>query len=171
MHPDLADCLALITAATAALDDEQAGVRVDGRWSIAEIVEHLDRTYSGTAKGLQRCLDAGVARVSAPTLLSKARTFWVVSLGRFPTGIAAPRHVVPTGAVSLSEVLARARANLEAMDAAIDAAATRFGPGPVLDHPILGPFTPSQWRRFHRVHTRHHQRQILERRRRMAAAG
>ncbi|MCC7180446.1 MAG: DUF1569 domain-containing protein [Acidobacteria bacterium] len=165
MHPDLAGCLTLITDATAGLDDERAGERVNGRWSIAEIVEHLDRTYTGTVKGLQRCLDGGAARASARSLRSRALTFWVVSLGRFPTGIEAPKHVVPTGRLRLSEVLARSRADLEAMDAIIDAAEARFGPGPVLDHPILGPFTPAEWRRFHHVHTRHHQKQILQRRR------
>ena len=35
---------------------ESAAKRVDGRWSVAEIVEHLDRTYSGTVKGFDRCL-------------------------------------------------------------------------------------------------------------------
>jgi hypothetical protein len=144
-------------------------VRVDGRWSIAEIVEHLDRTYSGTVKGLERCLAAGAPRVSSPTLKSRARTFVVVSLGMFPTGIPAPKHVVPTGALLLSEVLARARGNLEALDVATRAAVDRFGHGPLMDHPILGPFTPVQWLRFHRVHTRHHQKQMIDRRRLLAA--
>jgi hypothetical protein len=170
MHPDLAHCLTLITDATAGLDDERAGVRVDGRWSIAEIVEHLDRTYSGTVKGLQRCLEAGTPRVSARTLKSRARTFVVVSLGMFPTGIEAPKHVVPTGSVLLSAVLARARANLEALDVTTRAAVDRFGHGPVMDHPILGPFTPAQWLRFHRVHTRHHEQQMVARRRLVGAA-
>jgi hypothetical protein len=170
MHPDLQRCLTLITDATAGLDDEQAKVRVDGRWSIAEIVEHLDRTYSGTAKGLQRCLESGTPRASARTLKSRARTFVVVALGMFPTGIEAPKHVVPSGTVLLSDVLGRARTNLEALDTAIHAAVERFGPGPLMDHPILGPFTPAQWMRFHRVHTRHHHGQMIERRRLVAAA-
>ena len=165
MHPDLAHCLALITDGTAGLDDEQARVRVDGRWSIAEIVEHLDRTYSGTVKGLQRCLESGAPRASARTLKSRAQTFVVVSLGMFPTGIEAPKHVVPSGAVGLAELRTRARANLAALDTAMQAAVERFGHGPLMDHPILGPFSPSQWLRFHRVHTRHHHKQMIARRR------
>jgi hypothetical protein len=31
---------------------------------------------------------------------------------------------------------------------------------PVLNHPIMGPFSVNDWRRFHWVHTRHHLRQI-----------
>jgi hypothetical protein len=30
----------------------------------------------------------------------------------------------------------------------------------VLDHPILGPFSIAQWRKFHLVHGRHHVKQL-----------
>jgi hypothetical protein len=40
----------------------------------------------------------------------------------------------------------------------------RFGSATkILDHPILGPLTAEQWRKFHWVHGRHHARQIRER--------
>ena len=87
-----------------------------------------------------------------------------VRLGWFPTGIEAPRHVVPTGAVALSEVIVRSGAHLREVDDAIARIVERFGRGPVLDHPILGPFTAADWVRFHHVHTRHHCRQITDRR-------
>lgn len=169
MHQDLARCHTLIDAAVAGLDDARAAVRVDGRWSIAEIVEHLDRTYTGTVKGLDRCLDAGTPRVTTQTVRGRMRRWVVVSLGVFPAGIEAPRHVVPAGQTPLSELLARVAAHLADMDAALGRARDRFGRGPVLDHPILGPFTTAHWARFHRVHTRHHCRQIIERRARIVA--
>jgi hypothetical protein len=165
MHPNLAHCRTLLETATAGLDDARASVRLDGRWSVAEIVEHLDRTYTGTTKGLERCLESGAPRVSAQTLRSRMRRFAVVTLGFFPTGIQAPRQVVPSGDVALSALLARVRTHLGEMDAALARAAGRFGDGPVMDHPILGPFTAAHWARFHRVHTRHHCRQIMDRRR------
>ena len=59
MHPDLTRCHSLLDSSIEGLDDRAAAVRVDGRWSIAEIVEHLDRTYTGTSKGLTRCLESG----------------------------------------------------------------------------------------------------------------
>jgi hypothetical protein len=31
----------------------------------------------------------------------------------------------------------------------------------LLDHPVLGPLTARQWRKFHWVHGRHHVKQIL----------
>jgi hypothetical protein len=39
----------------------------------------------------------------------------------------------------------------------------KFGRGKVIaEHPILGPLTASEWRKFHWVHGRHHARQILQ---------
>jgi len=169
MHPDLVRCQTLIESAAAGLDDGQAALRVDGRWSVAEIVEHLDRTYTGTVKGLERCLEAGAPRVTSSTLKGRAQRFWVVTLGRFPTGIPAPRHVIPSGEMRLSEIVARTSTHLAAMDDALARAGARFGQRSVMDHPILGPFTVSHWARFHFVHTRHHCRQIAERRGRLAA--
>jgi len=169
MHIELQRCLTLLDEATAGLDEAGAATRVDGRWSVAEIVEHLDRTYTGTEKGFERCLEAGVPRASAPTLKSRLRVFLVVTLGYFPTGVEAPAHVVPTGRVSLPDLLTTVRTHLESLDGAAAAAEARFGTGPVMDHPILGPFTVDQWLRFHRIHTTHHQKQIVARRQRLEA--
>jgi len=47
------------------------------------------------------------------------------------------------------------------MDASLADAERRFGHRTrVLFHPILGPLTAQQWRRFHLVHGRHHLKQI-----------
>jgi hypothetical protein len=165
MHRDLQRCQTLIASATAGLDDARAATRVDGRWSIAEIVEHLDRTFTGTSKGLERCLQAGAPRVTADTFPTRIRRLWVVTLGRFPSGIPAPRHVVPSGEFLLSDLVARASTHLADMDVALARSVERFGADPVMDHPILGPFTAADWARFHYVHTRHHCRQIAARHR------
>jgi hypothetical protein len=168
LRTELAQCRAQIEQAAAGLDDVQGSVRVDGRWSIAEIVEHLDRTYTGTVKGLERCLEAGGARVTPATMRTRLRKLVVVRLGFFPTGIEAPKHVVPSGRVGLAEVLSRVASHLVDMDGALLRAADRFGKSSVMDHPILGPFSVEDWARFHLVHTRHHCRQIAARRRTVA---
>lgn len=154
----------MLDIAASGLDDEAGAVRVNGRWSIAEIVEHLDRTYTGTTKGFQRCLDLGTPRASAATLVSRTRKLVVVTLGFFPTGVEAPRHVLPSGQVALSAVMAGVRENLAVLDRTAGAVEARWGRQPVLDHPILGPFSIADWMRFHEVHTRHHRQQILARR-------
>jgi len=51
------------------------------------------------------------------------------------------------------------------MDGALTECAARFGVlVKVLDHPVLGPFSIEQWRKFHFVHGRHHVKQIRRRR-------
>jgi hypothetical protein len=49
------------------------------------------------------------------------------------------------------------------MDEIMSQCAARFGADTkVLDHPVLGPFSVSQWRKFHLVHGRHHLKQIRQ---------
>ena len=51
------------------------------------------------------------------------------------------------------------------MDEAIAQCEQRYGSrAMVLDHPVLGPLTARQWRKFHLAHGRHHVKQIRERR-------
>jgi hypothetical protein len=163
VHPDLERCLAILDDCTRGIAPDAARARIDGRWSVAEIVEHLDRTYSGTAKGFEKCLEAGAPLAKNFSLKGKLRAFVVVTLGRFPEGVPAPKHVIPTSEVDLPTALANARRDLERFDRAAIAARDRFGSGPVLDHPLIGAFTVDQWLRFHVVHTRHHEKQIRAR--------
>jgi hypothetical protein len=164
MDADLGRCRDLLHDAVRGLSAAEAAVRPGDRWSIAEIVEHLALTYTGTAKGFERLLGGAVPLPPAPTPRQRFWTFVITGLGVFPRGRAAPKPVVPSG-IGLDAALARAAAGLEAFDAGAARAEARFGHGYVLTHPILGPFTVRHWRRFHVVHTRHHVRQIAARRR------
>jgi len=48
------------------------------------------------------------------------------------------------------------------MDAVIAQCEARFGHRvALLDHPILGPLTARQWKKFHLVHGMHHRKQLL----------
>jgi len=50
------------------------------------------------------------------------------------------------------------------MESGFDDCERRFGvTTKIMDHPLLGPLTASQWRKFHLVHGRHHAQQIRER--------
>ncbi len=60
------------------------------------------------------------------------------------------------------EALEAAQASLGTLDAAAARGVEVFGlTTRVANHPILGGFTIPHWRRFHRVHTRHHMKQIV----------
>ena len=46
---------------------EQLNWHPPGKWSVAEILEHLYLTYTGTSKGFSRLLDSGKASDKLPT--------------------------------------------------------------------------------------------------------
>ncbi|MGE0866341.1 MAG: DUF1569 domain-containing protein [Vicinamibacterales bacterium] len=164
MNTHLQSCLAIILDATTGVTAEAAVRRAGDRWSVVEIVEHLQRAYSGTAKGLERCLEKGSPQASAVTLRQSIQIFALLNLGYFPTGRQAPKHIIPTGTIALPEVIEGVKKDLAWLDAAAAKAARAFGGAKVMDHPILGAFTVDQWLRFHLVHTRHHEKQIRARR-------
>jgi hypothetical protein len=140
-----------------------------GKWSCAQIFEHLLLSYLATTKGTQKAMELGKPLGSKPTLRDRISTFYVAQLGRLPSGRKAPEHATPKDGGL--ESLRRFNDALVAMDATLGDAEKRFGSKVrLLDHPILGPLTASQWRRFHRTHARHHMKQVAERVRQTGAA-
>ena len=164
MHPHLDRCLAILLDVTGGAGDEARVRRDPARWSVVEIVEHLTRAYSGTAKGFERCLEKGAPLATATTVKQSLQQFALINLGFFPEGRQAPKYIIPTGELDLPAVLAAARRDLARLDEAAAKTKQALGGGKMLDHPILGALTVDQWLRFHVVHTQHHARQIRSRR-------
>ena len=142
----------------------EALLRAPGsKWNSAQILQHLLLTYTATTKGLLRTMDAGQPQRGKPDLPQRLRRLYVLGIGRFPSGIEAPQHTVPRQELG-DEPLRRFNDALVAMDAMLTDAERRFGARTrLLDHPVLGPLTAQEWRRFHQVHARHHMKQIVAR--------
>ncbi len=148
-------------AGTLTLD--QLSARPPGKWTIAEILEHLSKTFYYTTAGAEKTLAAGTPTARPASLRKRARQFIVIDCGYLPTGIEAPKLVVPVG-IDPATALPEATDNLRQMDAALDKAAARFGANvKLMNHPIVGALSVRQWRKLHWVHTRHHLRQIRKR--------
>ena len=156
-----------LDSAVEGMSEEQLKWHPPEKWCAAEILEHLYLTYTGTVKGFERVLQAGKPAVGRASIRQRARMCVVLGLGHMPSGRKAPKNTVPRG-LAVEKVRAEVGLKIAAMDEIITACEARFGNGKVLDHPILGPLTASQWRKFHWVHGRHHAKQI-ERLRRQAA--
>lgn len=134
-----------------------------GKWSGAQILEHLLLTYKGTNRGLAKCMEGGAPLASRPTLSDRIATLMVIKLGYLPSGRKSPERVKPRG-MPFEEVRQAFSTELEQMAAALDNCEERFGAQiKILDHPFIGPLTADEWRRFHRVHGHHHARQIRAR--------
>jgi hypothetical protein len=133
----------------------------EGKWSAAEVLEHLYLSYTGTTKGCERCLQAGRPLARATNLKDRLVTAVVVSAGYFPRGREAPKNTRPRG-LPAEKIVVDIGPQIAAMDALIAQCETRYGKGTrLLDHPVLGPLTAAQWRKFHWVHGKHHVKQIL----------
>lgn len=160
MDPNLKRLRDEVASLAASLQPEQWTVHPPGKWSAAQIFEHLFLSYTGTIKGISRVVESGTPQRNIPSLKQRAQAFIVLELGYMPVGRAAPLSVHPKGLPSktiVSETLQR----IAAMDTVLANCAARFGASSkVLDHPILGPFSISQWRKFHLVHGRHHMKQV-----------
>src|SRR5947199_9281657 len=83
-----------ITSATRGMTIEQLTWRAEGKWSAAEILEHLYLTYSGTVKGMERCLQLGKPLASVPSLKQRAFVRLVVSLGCLRKGSRSPDRAI-----------------------------------------------------------------------------
>src|SRR5579862_3647640 len=142
------------------MSTEQLEFHPEGKWCSAEVLEHLYLTYRGTVKGCERCLQEGKPLARTPVLQDRIRAGVVIGLGYMPEGRQSPERARPRG-MQTEEVVKAIAPELVAMDAAITRCEAQFGVRiPLLDHPVLGPLTTQQWRKFHWVHGRHHVKQI-----------
>lgn len=134
-----------------------------GKWSPAQILEHLLLTYIHTSRGLEKCLEKGTPLARRVTLKDRMATMLVVNIGYLPEGRKAPERAVPQGMAS-ADVRQALAPELEKMASGLDACEKKFGSRTkIMDHPFIGPLTADEWRKFHWVHGRHHARQIRER--------
>jgi len=165
LDPRLKELQETLCEAMAGLSAEELAWHPPGKWCIEEMLEHLYLTYTGTIKGFTRVLEAGKP-LAAPTATVKQRVrlLVVVGLGHMPKGRKAPPMTVPRGLTG-AKVREEIGAKIAEMDAIIGRCDTELGEGrfcghAMLDHPVLGPLTARQWRKFHLVHGMHHVKQI-----------
>jgi hypothetical protein len=140
--------------------NEQMSWHPADKWCAAEVLEHLYLTYTGTVKGFERVLEAGKPMASPGSMRHRWRRLVVLGFSYLPEGRKAPKQTVPRG-LPVEKVRSEVGMKIAAMDAIVAQCEARFGRGKVLDHPILGPLTAAQWRKFHLIHGRHHVKQIL----------
>ncbi len=161
MDSQLEQLMLALESAVAGMSKEQQGWHIPGKWCAAEILEHLYLTYTGTIHGLERVLALGKPLATRASLRQRMRIFVVIRLGYMPEGRKSPALALPKG-LDREMVQRDMAAKMAIMDAIIAKCEARFGRRvPLLDHPILGPLTGSQWRRLHLVHGKHHRKQIL----------
>jgi hypothetical protein len=161
MSEQIQRALAEMESATAGLTDaDLLRLRLaEGKWSAAETIEHLVLTFTSTTK-LMRRVAQKPATVPAANFRQRIASFIVVGIGHMPARRKSPDFACPSGTPAPA-ICERFRQLIHAMDSAITEAEKRSTAGTkIAAHPVLGPLTASQWRKFHLVHTRHHMKQV-----------
>ena len=150
-----------LESAVEGMSSEQLSWHPPDKWCAAEVLEHLYLTYTGTIKGFEKVMTGGKPLATRASMTHRVRTLVVVGLGHMPAGRKAPAASRPKG-LPAEKVRNEVGEKIAAMDAIIAQCEARFGRRVrLLDHPILGPLTATQWRKFHLVHGMHHQKQLL----------
>ncbi len=149
-----------LDSAVQGMSREQLSWHPEGKWCAGEVLEHLYLSYTGSIRGFEKVLEAGRPLARSSKLMDRVRTLLVVGLGYLPEGRKAPPNTVPKGLAA--DVQGEMGKKIAEMDAAIARCEQRLGRGVrLLDHPVLGPLTGPQWRKFHVVHGMHHRKQLL----------
>jgi hypothetical protein len=142
----------------------------EGKWCANQVLEHLYLTYTGTIKGFERLRAEQRLPAANASWKQRGRKLVVLGLNYFPSGREAPSFARPRG-LAPEKVLSEIGQKIGEMDAMIGQCEGKFGSrSKLLDHPILGPLTGQQWRKFHLMHGLHHVKQI-RRLREAAGAG
>jgi hypothetical protein len=84
-----------IAAAIDGMNSAELNRHLGEKWSVAEVLEHLYLTYTGTLKAFERCLQAGKPLAGVPTFRQKVSIALVTEFGYFPTGRKSPIGFVP----------------------------------------------------------------------------
>ena len=134
----------------------------EGKWSIAQILEHLYLTYTGTVRGCERALDTKNPLVTSQTPAQRLKALLIITLGHFPHGIKAPRQVRPKG-IPADQVTSDIQRQIAVMEESLSRCERQLGKHKKLfNHPVLGALTGEQWRKLHWLHGCHHVRQIVD---------
>ncbi len=149
---------AFIATARAVPPARWATPRAPGKWSPAQVVEHVTLAYDANTQLLRGPVPRGAPRWLRP-LIRKFLLGMVLRKGGFPRRSRAPRimepKVSPFGAPP-SELLPR----LEAAAGGFQAAAAAHL-GNTLEHPFFGDVPLTDIVRLTEIHTRHHASQLL----------
>lgn len=166
MHVDLEKLDTEVTQSLRGLDARHTQATPTAhpdKWSIQQIVEHLISTYKGSTPTIQARVDKRSGTRAKPTLRQYLGQFFIVTMGRFPNGRAAPAAVTPSLPVTVQtgeELAKRVHSELLKLDEVTARGEHLFGDRRAVSHIVLGPLSMQQWRRFHLIHGMHHVRQI-----------
>jgi hypothetical protein len=160
MHPKFVKLRKTLSNAIAGMDVDDLSRHPEDKWSAAEILDHLNLTYLGTIKNLERRIAEGKTCAEGDRRKKRWPRLFVTRFGYMPNGRKSPERAMPRGTPA-QQVTSEIMKNIERLDGVIAECEMRFSGGvPIAEHPILGPLTAGEWRGFHLTHGCHHAKQV-----------
>jgi hypothetical protein len=141
------------------LSPEQAGYRLQpDSWSVLELVEHVCKSEAGVTTIVAKLLTQAESEGASGSM----PRFSMDEIRRLGEGkkFNAPERVRPVGDGSLAEVVARMRANREALRALRSRLELVDASGVTYPHPAFGPLNTYQWIALTGFHEGRHLAQI-----------
>ncbi len=165
MHPVLKSALEPLAEQISIVSKDEAQILPlpgAGRWCAQQIMEHLILTYQQTSATVSRHLKSGKTSKPGRGLLESFVRMQTIALGHMPEGIRTIRafrpesYTVEDGPAIASRFLSVA----EEMDHYLVQARKKFGIQVCGEHPFFGVLRVDEWRRYHAVHAKHHEKQL-----------
>ena len=134
----------------------------EGKWSIAQIVEHLAIAFDLVATGFAELSEIEASEREATPAQSVLR-HTLLGSGELPKGMRAPDISHPSDDPDPELVVARFRMGIEQTRELVEDWPEERQVSTFLRHPVLGDLNLPEWVRFHYVHCTLHARQIEKR--------
>jgi hypothetical protein len=133
-----------------------------GKWSPAEIVDHLATAIGNSAKGFASRAEKPPMERRPRSMIQRAACVAVLRMGFFPPGRKAPEGTMPSTRPDRTATEAKLR---DACAAFVNLQGTLGNRSRdlFLKHPVLGDLTLDEFKVFHHRHAAHHRAQIVER--------
>jgi len=169
VHPRIAEVVdeleeshrELVTVVASIPEDRRDQAIDDGRWSIAQQLEHLAIVEDGIGRLLSKLIKQVIASDARETDSGPIRhAIDHLNVVELVHRIVAPEGVTPTGQLAASEALERLTAARTRLIGAVQSASGYDLAGISAPHPILGSLTAYQWALFVAHHERRHLAQI-----------
>jgi len=130
-----------------------SGKTQGNNWTLAQMCEHLARAIETTIRG--SAADGLPTRWRNLSSFQRAQRWFIkhamLLTGWFPAGAPAPESVRPDDEADLEKSLKYLRAAIFDFERKMRDASATWG-----YHSMLGRMTGRLWRRFHRIHAKHH---------------
>lgn len=160
---DFADLPDLVLGPLVKHSDADCQKAPPGKWTPAQIVEHLALGLNLSAETFQNRRNHAPMSRRRRTPAEQIARFFIFGLRWFPPGRKAPERTRPAPQISRATAEAHFLAGLEAWDQVDRALLPERRSDLFVKHPRMGDLTVEEWMRFHLIHARHHARQIRQR--------